>query len=99
MDTFISRYLKSKEVWGEDPSPEWAIHQGQNEVDTHQSVDSPEQVNLVPAVAGVLTHHLNLLQVVRIHGISAYVPPTIRFVTFPDRLPSEPMCVGKCHTP
>lgn len=30
--TLLSRYLKSKELWREDPAPGWVIHQVQNAV-------------------------------------------------------------------
>lgn len=49
-DTFLSRYLKSKEVWREDPAPGWVIHQVQNAVNPRQSVDGSKQVNPVPVV-------------------------------------------------
>lgn len=95
-----SRYLKPKELWRVDPSPLWAIHQGQDAVDTRQSVDSSKQVNPVPVVTRVLTHRLHLLQILSIHIISAYVPPTNRgFVTFSDQRPSELTCGSERHTP
>lgn len=82
--SMLSRYLKSKELWREDPGPGWVIHQVQNAVNPRSSVDGSKQVNPVPVVPRVLTHSLHLLQIL-IHIISAYDPPTnTGLVSFSD---------------
>lgn len=90
-DTFLSRYLKSKEVWREDPAPGWVIHQVQNAVYPRQSLDGSKQVNPVPVVTRVLTHRLHLLQILNIHIVSTYVPNQHRICFTFRRLPPELM--------
>lgn len=87
---FLSRYLKSKELWREDPSPRWVVHQGQNAVNTRQPVDGPKEVNAVPLVTRVLAHRLHLLQILIVHSASACIPETdTGFVSVPGRPPPE----------
>lgn len=68
-----NRYLKSKEVWREDPSPGRTVHQGQNAVHTRESVEGSKQVNPVPVITRVLTHRLHLQQVISLHRMSACI--------------------------
>lgn len=68
-----NRYLKSKEVWREDPSPGRIVHQGQNAVHTRESVEGSKQVNPVPVITRVLTHRLHLQQEISLHRMSACI--------------------------
>lgn len=62
-----SLYLKSKDLWREDPSPGRIVHQGQYAVHTRESVEGSKQVNPVPVITTVFTHRPHLLQVLSLH--------------------------------